>query len=553
MPTAEVESVTPPPVASPPPEEPKPRKNGPARGEGGRPVRGHHDPAESSEAEKAGFWQEVSEITETGWESHVMYLYRWLPYYDMTKGGVEPKYVCLYTSATTIDDIMKQHGSGRYNIKLNKKDANQRSDRTIRQIVFDIMNPQYPPALPDGDWQNDPRNKQWVWGKGRAGADTIPSNNPGGPGPGGMSVKDMREILEMGKQRSGGIESEMLRILPDLIRERNAAQPAPVDPMTMLTQLMGVMKMMLPAPVAPAPPDNTMTEFILTQLNLANERAEKQNALIITLIQQKAEPVKQPDAMDMLDRMAGIFGKVSDVRESLGGGGGSSRMNGWQEVASAVGTELIKAVGPVLPFMLRGQPQRPAAPAAQPRLPGTAPNPAAPAPAATQPAPAAAAPVDNVQEEDMDAASFLANQMQALGIISPMLTYFNDGETGLRFAMWIADGHGAMPLNLIKGQGKAVVLRAVTDHLPQLYAQLQPNWGKFDLFVDSFLTWTPNSVLPEDEEDDEDEDDTLPVGAAPSAPAPAPPSGTPPAPPRAAAPTKARAPKKAAATKKVGK
>ena len=145
----------------------------------------------------------------------------------------------------------------------------------------------------------------------------------------------------------------------------------------------------------------------------------------------------------------------------------------------------------------------------------------------------------------MDAASFLAQQMERLGIIGPLLNYFNDGESGLRFAMWVVDGNGATPLNLIKGQGKAVVMRAITEHLPQLYAQLQPNWGKFDLFVDSFLSWTPDAVLPEDDDDEEDdEDENVPVGAS------APPSGTPPAPPPAGPPAPARAAKSAATPKK---
>lgn len=551
MPTAEVESHTPPPVAAPPSDPPAT----PAKHAGGRPARVRERTEESSAEEQTGFFQEVSEVTETDWERTVMYLYRWQPFYDMTKGGIEPKYVCLFTSAVTIDDIKKQHGSGRYNLKLNRKEANQRSDKTVRQIVFDILDPSFPPNLPDGDWKQDARNKKWVWGK----AEAPVAGQPGGTGI-ASALKDVQAMMQalypnLGSAAKSSVEAELVKILPALLEQRNSGQQQ-MDPMALITTIVSLVKTMIPAPVAPTPPDNTMTQFILTQLNLANERAEKQNALIITLIQQKAEPVKQPDAMDMLDRMAGIFGKVSDVRETLGVGGAASRMNGWQEVLSNVGTEVIKTIGPVLPFMLRGngQPARPAAPAPA-RLPGAAPPAPPPAPPpGTPPAEATAAAPDPLQEEDVDAASFLANQMQSLGIIGPMLTYFNDGETGLRFAMWVADGYGAMPLNLIKGQGKATVLRAVSENLPQLYAQLQPNWGKFDLFVDSFLTWTPDAELPEEDElPDEDEDETLPVSATAPATPPAPPSGTPPAPPPSAPPAKARAPKKTVTKKKVAK
>jgi hypothetical protein len=288
-----------------------------------------------------------------------------------------------------------------------------------------------------------------------------------------------------------------------------------------------------------------MQQFLLKQIEAADQRMQLIQQQFIELLKQKSEPVKTPDTMDSLDRIVGVFGKMAEVRETLGGGGGS-RMNGWQEVASNVGQELIKAVGPALPFMLQ-RPQAPR-PQAQPVRPLPAPGaptamnqPAAPATAAAQAAAPAADPAapDNLTEqetEQVDAASFLASKLQEFGLIVPLLTYFNDGERGLRFALWVADGYGALPMNLIKGQGKEVVLRAISNHLPELYAQLQPNWGKFDLFVDDFLTWHPNATLP-DEEDEDDELDPItavpaPVAAAPPAPPPTtpPPAKTKPAP-----------------------
>lgn len=511
MPTAEVETHTPPPVEAPPPEAP------PKLRIGRRAAAQQQSSAEESSAEEQlTYFQQQAEIPEVDWERTCQYLYRWQPFYDNTKGGIESKYVCLYTTAITIDQIKREHGSGRYQLKLNQRRKDERSDKTIRQIVFDILDPAFPPNLPDGDWKTDLRNKKWVWGKAEP-----PQAGPQGSAV-AASVKEIQALVQTLypnlNQSKSAVEAELVKILPALLEQRNGQQ---MDPLAMVTAMVTLIKTMAPAPPAPvaAPPaDNTMTQFLLKQIESMDARTQLVQQQFIELLKQKSDPVKQPDAMDMLDRMAGIFGKVSDVRESIGGGSGASRMNGWQEVASNVGTELIKAVGPVLPFMLRGQPR----PAATPQravaaAPGAVPNPAQPAPAAA-PTPAAPAPVETMEDETMDAASFLAQQMQNLGIIGPMLTYFNDGETGLRFAMWIADGHGAMPLNLIKGQGKSVVLRAVAEHLPQLYAQLQPNWGKFDLFVDSFLTWTPDAVLPEDQEDDEEEDDQLPVGSAPPTP-----------------------------------
>lgn len=559
MTTAEVQEHTPPPVAPPPAPEPTPA---PARRLGRRAAAEQADATgESSAEEQIGYFQQIAEIPEVDWERTCQYLYRWQPYYDNTKGGIEPKYVCLYTQSVTVDQIKREHGSGRYNLKLNQRAKTERSDKTIRQIVFDILDPAYPPNLPDGDWKQDPRNKKWVWGKAEA-----PQAGPQGTTM-ANSVKEIQALVQTLypnlNQPKSAVEAELVKILPALLEQRNGQQ---LDPMQMITAVVTLIKTMTPAPVAPPPQDNTMTQFILQQLNAANERAEKQNQLIITLITAKNEVAKPPDAMDMLDRMAGIFGKVSDVRESLGVGGGASRMNGWQEVLSNVGTEVVKHVGPAIPFFMQQRARQAAAPPQQPRpiaAPGAAPNPA-PAPTAAAPAPTAAAPVPTEEEQDnMDAASFLAQQMRNLGIVGPLLNYFNDGETGLRFACWIVDGNGATPLNLIKGQGKTVVMKAITEHIPELYAQLQPNWGKFDLFVDSFLSWTPDAQAAaalednddEDDDEDSDEEDTLPVStAAPGAP----PSGTPPAPPRGAAPAPARAakpaaPKKAAAKKKAVK
>lgn len=511
-PTAEITTHQPDPIAAQPPPDPPSESTEPRRGPGRPPTR--HKGEESSQEEQLGFWQTVSEVSDAEWERTVMYLYRWLPFYDMTKGGIEPKYVCLYTSAITIDEIKRQHGSGRYNLKINRRDQNQKSDKTIKQIVFDILDPEFPPNLPPGDWQNDARNKKWVWSKETQGAPSAGAHQAAGSG---FSAKDIRDFIEMGNKRGGtGLEAEVVKILPALLEQRNAPQQNSMDD---LVKLATVIKAIMPTPAAPPAPDNTMINFLQKQIEGMEARMLQTQKDFMELLKQKSEPAKQPDMIESMDKIVGLVSKVADARDALGVGGAASRMNGWQEVASNVGTELIKAVGPALPFMLRPQPVRTAPAAARPLAPGTQPNSSVTQPNQQQPAPPAAAPPAPPSEEEtetMDAAMILATQMMNLGIAGPLLTYFNDGESGLRFAMWIADGHGAMPLNLIKGQGKEVVLRAITDHMPDLYAQLRPNWAKFDSFVDSFLTWTPDAVLPEEEDEDEEEDEITVTAAAPA-------------------------------------
>lgn len=114
------------------------------------------------------YFTQTRNYSKDDWaERYFQYLYRTAPITDRSATG-QAKHIEKFTQYVDPDEIMKQHGSGGYKFVLNEFDptrpANQQY-RIVRSAFFHILNPNYPPKVPLGDWIDDPRNNEWLWAK----------------------------------------------------------------------------------------------------------------------------------------------------------------------------------------------------------------------------------------------------------------------------------------------------------------------------------------------------------------------------------------------------
>jgi hypothetical protein len=178
------------------------------------------------------FMQRVSGIVPEDWGARAkLRLYRLAPIIDRLRGS-ETKFLTIYEEPIEEERIKHDWGSGRYRLYLNMKTAGQQGERELDQVEFDILDMNFPPRVPAGEWVDDHRNKQWAWAKsffpappGAAPVIAAPPVNPAG---------DFLAAMRVGTEIRKEIREELQPVV------QSAAPAAPlVDP---LTQAMGIAK-----------------------------------------------------------------------------------------------------------------------------------------------------------------------------------------------------------------------------------------------------------------------------------------------------------------------
>lgn len=501
----------------------RPRRQGRAQ----RPPTGVPENNEEPDGQET-IWQFMQGLEEADWSQYMAYLYRWEPYTDQTRGGIQPKYVKLYNSAFTIDTVKHDCGSGKYQIKLNLYNPTLKKDRTVKEHVFEIMDPEFPPNVPEDAWVADPRNNKWRWARkqpGAAGAGTAanPWQIPNDPLAFAKFIRDTVQSTYPSLQNSqkDAITSQVVSILPALLKQSNEGP----------SSLIGVLKDARELLTPPPPPQDTSTQSFITMMIGRLDSMEKQNAAmqmkIFELLEKRQETARQPTLLEQAKTFGEAFSAISEGMNAFGARGGSN-MSGWQEVVSNVATQLTQSLAPAIPAMMaagmRQPPPRtvvmppPGVPGATPGgVPGGVPqSPATPGPG---PSTAGGAQLPDQpfvepteQEANMD---FFASILRQYA--PPIVAHFNAGVSGIDFAWWIIDGFGPMPLNILKGQGKDAILATIQTSIPELNAQLAPNWQQFGDFVDECLSWNPQMGR---EQEDEPTPGPGPVAVAPPTPPP---------------------------------
>lgn len=283
-----VNGVIPPQVAAEPPKRPRGR---PRKEE--KPVVQEEPEAEPLE-ELSGakdFWLNVSNYTDDDWRYLQAYLYRLAPKIDRKSSG-QPAHIQLYVSPFTQEDIMKEHGSGLYQIYLNRTDPASGKSFRVAVYKFPIINVKYPPVVPPGDWVDDKINENWKWGAPAGMQTTTAAGYPPG-----FNMDKMHEREEKMFERGLELAKTM--------------QPAAKDDGPLMTLMTTLINANLNRPEPPKP-DDTATKELLRFLEKQNDRLADEIKELRTKANAPAPPppslIEQiKDLKPMVSEFAGMF------------------------------------------------------------------------------------------------------------------------------------------------------------------------------------------------------------------------------------------------------
>lgn len=448
--------------AAPPPEPEKPRKT----------------------PKTLTFFQRLASIDRGDWtgERAKVKLYRLAPLINRLAGS-EHKFVAIYYEPITEEKLKVDHGSGRYRLYLNYKNAGIKEEKELDMVELDILDPAYPPKIPPGEWLDDPRNKQWAWAR-PAGAGQQPGQPTGAEG----TLAAFNTFLN----------------IQDRVQERmtpaeDAKTATPVDPWSAAEKILNMRS------------ENPMVAILQQQMKDAAAATEAERARAFTAaeaardrefkLQEKLMEAKTsaPQPKSLFDQIGELVGPetvkkfIGDIFSGKGPGEAitrSSRVTGL-EVARDITTKLIDS------DILSGIGQWLAAKAQQ--------NAAMSNPAATTMNGTAVQ--NGVQQPEQDFNAFLRD------VLNPaLLRHYTQGFSGADFAGWLYDGYPDRVAQLqnfthplAPGLKGAPVIIAGYKRTAHMWPALSVRGEEaFTQFVNDFCAWKPESTQDAQEAETED-------------------------------------------------
>ena len=463
-------------------------------------------------------WLWLASFDPQWWEQSIAYLWRCEPLIDRRNGG-RATHVEKYARLFDIDTIMKAHGSGRYRLDVCRIDPSGKGSSRIRQSYFTILNMEYPPKVPYGDWINDAANESWKWAGPKLHAQQQPDSQPGAAHPqaaAGATTLDPAGLIDTvfrgiemyrGEKDDNG---ELAERIVDLVKDNQEKMAMLMDPRSQLATMKDLLAL-----VTPKQNDgNNMLVDILRE-ELRETRKEMR--------QLRESKEKTPSILEQIRELGPA------IKEFQGLFGGSTKSTGtdWGGVIEGV----FDKIGPFLPAIVdsitRPAPAaattgRTATGAAAPSIGATAnpPSPAAPAAAASPAAPDI--PIDlppgvtaeQVEAEKAKLAQIVAKFGKAFAESAPILVdHVTNQMTGYDFRDWFISRKGMETWTALKqeteNQGARLV--AITQMHPWLKTKLQPD-AALAQFMAEFLTNIGEEKTMPHEDDDEDDDET-PIAA----------------------------------------
>lgn len=436
--------------------------------------------------QQQSFWDYLTGLSSVDWEAHMLYVYMWDPIVDLTKGGRETKYRKRYTSAVNEESLKREIGSGTYQLKLNRLDQQTRREKTIKELVVNIFDPDFPPNLPPGGWLDDPRNKEWAWAKPilekRWAVNNAPAqSNDGVPAYMVQFMNEVRSELnrrtDLNPSAKDQLMSSVVTILPQLLQQQNNAN----DPAKIIEALSRVKDIV--APPAPTPQDNTLLTFVMTQLT---ELQKSHNELIKAMLNQKQEATKAPDPLQQVKTMAELITTVSGIVQP------AAPKEPWQTVVEDLGPKALDVAQNFVTSMAmrNAAMNRPAPPQARPAAVPvvTQPNPAA-VPVPVQPEPVATHPVPENPAPDSPNSPGAAERPMLFQIAVLASNALNLGMEGDHFADQICYKFGTSAYDQFIATVPKDALLPKLQQVPEAWQLLQPFEALLPSFIDSFYAY----------------------------------------------------------------
>ena len=449
------------------------------------------------------FFDGLKALTEQDWKDlYTVYLYRCEPYTDRKVTGND-NFIMKYTQPIDQQSVMEEYGSGKYLAVLNVFNPATRHSKAAYSHYFRIMNMNFPPKLPLGEWISDGRNKDWAWAKPlleAAESKRLQQQQAQGTSAGMDQAAEMfKAAVNAVKQLRPDAAPDEQHSLAGKVIESMEKSADRMLAMANPAQFMGLVEKILSVNKSDG---GGLVQLVMSQLTamqseLAEERKFSRD-LLATKNNTPVEPRRSlKEELGDVKEIAGMF---------RGGGGAASSGTNWADVVTPLGTKLFDVLGIIAQAAIARAGQKlPTRPGATVNV-----NPSLPSPAA-QEAPHEAQPQVQLTPEQQMFKELEMLNMQLGGMIDMVTPHVLDAfhkTTGMHFRDWFLDEFGDFSYREIKrlGPEKIIALfelrkQVAAPNVQQLLQQFQPV-DKVQAFVLEFLSDEP----VEDEEGDTDED-----------------------------------------------
>lgn len=406
------------------------------------------------------FWVELANFSPEDWNRHIAYLYRVAPKIDRKANG-KPANIQQYSCAFTVEDIMREHGSGAYQVHLNYIDPASGKSHRIARELFTIINPKYPPVVPPGDWVDDKSNENWRWGvpAGAVQSGVVAAGYPPGFNMDKVYDRAFEMAEKLAPKRDNASENALLVKLAELS-----------DP----TRIINLMQTLTPKP------DTSATDKLFA---LMNETLKDTRAELRELRDRQAAPPKS--IIEQVTELRPVIGEFAALFAERSAGRG----NVWEDLLGKV----VDQAPAVIDLIKTGQQQRGnGTPEWNPQLPQVAaPTTPTATPAATS---TAAAPAAELTEEQRVQQAFKALMQKWQGHImhfsAEMVNHFKcdqGGVGGYYFRDRYLDLYGRLRWADMRTEiGPDLLATLITQH-PQLSQEIKPP-EKLKRFTAEFFT-----------------------------------------------------------------
>jgi hypothetical protein len=454
--------------------------------------------------EDPDFFEWLKTLARADWDEQLfMYLYRTAPQIDLGKKG-EWK-IERYARPVTSQEIMESHGSGGYKILLDRWNPVTNHTTIVRQHYFTIVNMNYPPKVPFGQWLDKPENKSWLWAK-----PVLEKQLNGQPGQAitgdaAMFRAAVDAVKELRPEVSNEDQTTLTRMVIDTMKDAHKQMLEQANPSQTL-ELVNTIVTAVSGKGADA--SAGIMQLVTTQLSAMHADLAAERAFSRSLLEKLTQ---QPAAAAEKKSVRGELTEMLDVMKELGfSRGGSSSKTDWGEVAVDVGKELLKSLTVLGTAIITKTPAKPGQPAgARPPVTVEA-HAELPAAQAQQQAPQQQQQQPAGEEEAVNTIQSLSNQFGGLfDTAAPFLVdQFVKGFTGMEFREWFRETYGTYTLTAIRAMDPRTIFGVIQlrktqapEHVRGLLEQLTPDDQLLE-FITQFLS---NDPLPDEDEDDEPE------------------------------------------------
>jgi hypothetical protein len=307
------------------------------------------------------FFHILPTMTQEEWSFRTLYLYRQAPITDRRATG-NSIYLTKYGEPVDSDRIMRDFGSGTYKIELIETLPNMKGKK-LAACILTIINMDYPPKVPPGEWVNDPRNADWEWCRPKLG----PHSQASGQSAGDIADAVTKVYREMHPESDKEEQGSVLTAVLNMISQNQAVMMQMMDPSKQIATVSAIITALHPPKAAGPDP--------LIQMLMDDRKAMREEMLEVRKQLTDRKPEKSPlewllENDEVMERARRLFGKGNS-------GGAGQPSSSWVAVAEKAVEKLGGPLGQiamaVTSNLMRGpqtqQTPRPATPTQTQSLP----------------------------------------------------------------------------------------------------------------------------------------------------------------------------------------